>query len=286
VEGISLPFALGFQIYPWVERLLRLRNYPPTAYGLAVLMVALAILVRGIIGSYAGVQVFTTFYPAIIVAALVGGLWPGIFATLLSTIAAWYLVIPHFFIRPGVHEFVEFLLFAFISGVDVTIAVVVSALVERLVIQQRNIRLLLESAPNGLVLVDERGTIKLVNTSAEKLFGYSRTELVGRDVEALVPERHIPDHHKVRTSYQEKPEVRLMGLGRDLSGRRKDGSEFPVEIGLNPGPGRAAGRPSNSRRYFRSQAGGGTSAFNHWGIAASDTEFDFCHSGSYQKQPQ
>jgi PAS domain S-box-containing protein len=228
-----VPFALGFQIYPWVERLLRVRNYPLTAYGLALLMVALAILVRGIIGSYAGVQVFTTFYPAIIVAALVGGLWPGIFATLLSSIAAWYLVIPHFFVRPGVHELVEFLLYIFISGVDVAIAVVVSALVERLVIQQRNIRLLLESAPNGLVLVDERGTIKLVNSSAEKLFGYSRTEMVGRDVETLVPERHIPEHQKVRTSYQEKPKI-LMGLGRDLSGRRKDGSEFPVEIGLNP----------------------------------------------------
>ena len=84
------------------------------------------------------------------------------------------------------------------------------------------------------MLVDEHGTIKLVNASAEKLFGYSREELMGKDVEALVPEQHVGDHRKERASYQEKPEVRLMGLGRDLSGRRKDGSEFPVEIGLNP----------------------------------------------------
>ena len=55
---------------------------------------------------------------------------------------------------------------------------------------------------------------------------------MGQNVEALVPERHIPEHQKERTSYQEQPEVRLMGLGRDLSGRRKDGSEFPVEIGV------------------------------------------------------
>lgn len=229
-----MPFALGFQIYPWVERLLRVRQNLLAAYGLALVMVALAILVRGVVTGYAGGQVFVTFYPAIIIAALVGGLWPGIFATLLSTIAAWYLVIPHFFARPGQPELGEFLLFAFISGVDVAIAIVVSALVERLVIQQRNIRLLLESAPNGFVLVDEHGTIKLVNASAEKLFGYNRKELMGKDVEALVPERHIPEHQKLRISYLEKPEVRLMGLGRDLSGRRKDGSEFPVEIGLNP----------------------------------------------------
>src|SRR5205814_1728258 len=100
------------------------------------------------------------------------------------------------------------------------------ALVERLVIQQRNIRLLLETAPNGFVLVDGRGTIKLVNASAEKLFGYSREELVGKNVEVLVPEQHAGDHRKVRASYQEKPEARLMGVGRDLSGRRKNGSEF------------------------------------------------------------
>jgi PAS domain S-box-containing protein len=84
------------------------------------------------------------------------------------------------------------------------------------------------------VLVDENGTIRLVNASVEKLFGYKREELVGKKVEALVPEQHVSDHRKLRAAYQEKPEVRLMGLGRDLSGRRKDGSEFPVEIGLNP----------------------------------------------------
>ena len=155
-----------------VQRLLRVRQYPLAAYGLALLMVVLAALVRGLVGSYAGAQIFITFYPAIIIAALVGGLSPGIFATLLSTIAAWYLVIPHFFVHPGQRELGRFLPFAFISSVDVAIAVFVSALIERLIIQQRNIRLLL-SAPNGFVLVDERGTIKLVNTSTEKLFGSS-----------------------------------------------------------------------------------------------------------------
>ena len=229
-----MPFALGFQIYPWVERLLRVRQNPFAAYGLALLLVAVAVLVRGFVGQYVGVQVFTTFYPAIIIAALIGGLWPGVLATVLSAVAAWYLVIPQFFIRPGQRELVEFLLFIIISGVDVGIAVFLSKLVERLILQQRNIRILLESAPNGLVLVDEKGTIRLVNAGTEKLFGYSREELVGKGVEALVPEQHVVAHRKERTAYQEKPEQRQMGIGRDLSGRRKDGSEFPVEIGLSP----------------------------------------------------
>jgi PAS domain S-box-containing protein len=230
-----VPFALGFQIYPWVERILRVRRYPLLAYGLALAMVGLAVLVRGFVGQYAGVQVFTTFYPAIIMAALVGGFWPGIFATVLSATAAWYLILPYFLAwHLGERQIIEFALFLFISGVDVAIAVVVSTLVERLVFQHRNIQVLFESAPNGFVLVDEKGTIKLVNASAEKLFGYSREELVGKDVEVLVPEQHVPDHQKLRAVYQQAPEVRMMGLGRDLSGRRKDGSEFPVEIGLNP----------------------------------------------------
>jgi K+-sensing histidine kinase KdpD len=156
-----VPFALGFQIYPWVERILRVRRYPLAAYSLALILVALAVLVRGLVGHFAGVQVFTTFYPAIILAALIGGLWPGILATVLSVVAAWYLVIPQFFTWTiGQRELVEFLLFVVISGIDVAIAVLLAWLVERLVIQQRNIRILLESAPNGFVLVDERGIIK------------------------------------------------------------------------------------------------------------------------------
>ncbi len=231
-----MPFALGFQIYPWVERLLRVRQYPFAAYGLALAMVALAVFVRGLVAEFAGAAMpFVTFYPAIIVVALIGGIGPGILATGLSSVAAWYLFIPPFFAWTlSGRELTELFLFVFISGVDVAIAVIVSAVVDRLIIQQRNIRVLLESAPNGFVLVDERGTIKLVNASTERLFGYSREEILGRNVEVLVPERQVGDHRKLRAAYQEKPEVRLMGLGRDLSGQRKDGSEFPVEIGLNP----------------------------------------------------
>ena len=103
---------------------------------------------------------------------------------------------------------------------------------------------------NGFVLVDENGMIRLVNASAEKLFGYRREELVGRPVELLVPEHYLTEHRKVRAAYQGRPEVRMMGIGRDLSGRRQDGSEFPVEIGLNP-VGQEKRSPSHGDGHFR-----------------------------------
>jgi PAS domain S-box-containing protein len=231
-----VPFITGFQIYPWLERLLKLRRNLPAAYGLALALVALAILVRWLVVGAVGPSVpFITFYPAIIVATLVGGLGPGILATVLATTAAWYLFIPpyHGFVFSQ-QAIVQLLLFVFICSINMTVAALLNAIVERLLIQQRNIRLLLETAQNGIVLVDDQGTIKMVNAATERLFGYKRAELTGQSVEMLVPERQDDVHRKLRTTYQREPSARLMGEGRDLTGRRKDGTELPVEIGLNP----------------------------------------------------
>jgi protein-histidine pros-kinase len=99
---------------------------------------------------------------------------------------------------------------------------------------EKRFRLAIESAPSGMVMVDRQGSIVLVNSQAEKLFGYGRAELIGRPVEVLVPERFSSAHPEYRTGFFKNPESRPMGAGRDLYGRRKDGTEFPIEIGLNP----------------------------------------------------
>ena len=110
---------------------------------------------------------------------------------------------------------------------------VVEDITERKVIEER-LRLLVESAPDGMVVSDAQGRIVLVNGQAETLFGYRRDELLGQTVELLVPQGRRDQHVADRTAYDARPRPRKMGEHPSLSGRRKDGSEFPVEIALSP----------------------------------------------------
>lgn len=114
----------------------------------------------------------------------------------------------------------------------------VNARLEREVLDRRAAELrfsqVVESAPSGMLLVDQVGIIRLVNRKVEEQFGYARDELLGRPVEQLVPASVRIQHPGHRACFLNRPETRPMGRGRDLHGLRKDGTEFPVEIGLSP----------------------------------------------------
>lgn len=96
------------------------------------------------------------------------------------------------------------------------------------------LRLLFEAAPTGMIVIDQAGVIAFANKQIEELFGYSRGELIGRSVEILIPDRFRAGHPAKRAAFVKTPTTRPMGAGRDLFGMRKNGTEFPIEIGLNP----------------------------------------------------
>ncbi|HMQ78052.1 MAG TPA: PAS domain S-box protein [Ignavibacteria bacterium] len=99
---------------------------------------------------------------------------------------------------------------------------------------ERKFRYLIESAPDAMIFTDANGIINLVNKQTIKLFGYTEAELYGRKIEMLMPERFSARHIKHRDEYQRNPKIRMMGEGRELKAKRKDGSEFDVEISLSP----------------------------------------------------
>jgi PAS domain S-box-containing protein len=100
--------------------------------------------------------------------------------------------------------------------------------------EEKRFRNLLEAAPDAMVIVDQGGRIQLVNAQTERVFAYKREELVGQQVEILVPQRFQGKHTEHRDGYSQAPHPRSMGAGLELYGRRKNGTELPVEISLSP----------------------------------------------------
>jgi PAS domain S-box-containing protein len=94
----------------------------------------------------------------------------------------------------------------------------------------------IEALPDAIVVADQDGKIFLVNRETELMFGYQRKDMIGSLVEILIPDRHAITHVQHRMNYQQEPRTRYMGAGLQLTAKRKDSSELPVEISLSPVP--------------------------------------------------
>jgi PAS domain S-box-containing protein len=176
---------------------------------------------------------YITYFPAIILATFFGGFGPGVLATLLSAAIAWSMFMPT--PMPDAREVLSIGLFLAMAAINVTLVALLNRGLERIFAQRNSIRTLLESAPNGIVVMDEQGNIKLVNAAVERLFGYRRNELLGRKVEVLFP---IGTGITAQTGSESAGST---GPVPNEHARRKDGSEFPVEVTLNSVP-RAGGK--------------------------------------------
>jgi len=99
---------------------------------------------------------------------------------------------------------------------------------------ENKLHTLIESLPMGLIIADEKGKITDLNESSLRMFGYGREELVGQSIETLLPERLRGSHERHRGGFTKSPHARPIGIGMELFARRKDGTEFPVEVSLGP----------------------------------------------------
>jgi PAS domain S-box-containing protein len=200
-----------------------------------VIGVALASGVRLAGGDLLRAAPFTTFYVAIAGATLVGGARIGVLSIALSALASNYLFLePTFAFSARPTALFATILFVVVSLALVGIVWLLNEAVDRLWLQAETTRYVLEAEPAGLVAVDDKGEIELVNAAVERHLGYARDELLGRSVDILVPDGLRGDHAAYRAGFAAQPESRPMGAGRDLHAQRKDGSLLPVEIGLNP----------------------------------------------------
>jgi PAS domain S-box-containing protein len=183
---------------------------------------------------------YLQFYPAIIVAAWYGGLGPGILTTTLSAVLAMYFLLPP--AGMAVSDSADLLSL----GVFIATGVVIAWLNDRLHLSRRahqtaaatataraeRLDAIVNLTVDGIIVIDAKGRIEAFNRGAQDLFGYHEDEVVGRNVSLLMPSPHHEQHDGYLERYLTTGEARIIGIGREVTGRRRDGSVFPVQLSV------------------------------------------------------
>jgi two-component system sensor kinase FixL len=211
------------------------------SYAITLVVVAVSLLLRYGVRESLGVKVpYLQFYPAIIVAAWFGGLGPGVLATALSALAAMYFLLPP--AGFAVAESSDLLSLAVFVGTGMVIswlnhrlqgaeqahrtsAAAATARAERL-------DAILNTTVDGIIVIDAKGTIEAFNRGAQELFGYPEDEVIGRNVRLLMPSPQHEQHDQYLARYIATGDARIIGSGREVQGRRRDGGVFPVHLSV------------------------------------------------------
>ena len=231
------------------ERLKGLRERPLGVCLLSVAAVAITLGVRLLLDPVLGdSQLFIFFVPAVLVGALWGGFWPGILATVLS------LVVSALFIAPETWADAAD---AVIQVAFLIVGVAIAWLGERfrrariesrtrqdeLLSREAHLQSILDTVPDAMVVIDEAGVMQSFSKAAERLFGYPAGDVIGRNVNMLMPTPYREAHDGYIARYLTTGERRIIGIGRIVVGERMDGSTFPMELAVGE-------MRSSSRRYF------------------------------------
>jgi PAS domain S-box-containing protein len=226
--------ARGVSLERWSPDGWALRPTTLRAYVVAVLLVAGSLLVVWMFRAWFGGNVpYLQFFPAILIAAWYGGLGPGTLATVLSALAAMYFFLPPPGLAVGGVPDVMSLGFFAATGLGISwlkhqlrAAAVLSA--------SRAERLdgIINTTVDGIIVIDAVGRIEAFNRGAERLFGYPQSEVLGRNVSMLMPFPYHEEHTSYLTRFLATGDAGIIGKGREVTGRRRDGTVFPLHLSV------------------------------------------------------
>ncbi|HTV30454.1 MAG TPA: PAS domain S-box protein [Xanthobacteraceae bacterium] len=232
----AIPHSQSFAVR-WALRLSAPRSVIEQ-YCIAVMAIAAALVIRLALSSVLGGQASYLFYfPAILIASAFGGWGPGIVATILGLSFGLFLVADAraFTASDIVNATVFTLVGAAASWRGELLRrarLTAAASADSAMAGEAHVKSILGTIPDAMIVIDERGIVQSFSSAAERLFGYSAAEAVGRNVKALMPSPYREDHDGYLERYRRTGERKIIGTGRIVVGERKDGSTFPLELSV------------------------------------------------------
>jgi two-component system sensor kinase FixL len=222
---------------------------PLIRYAIAPVAVAVAWLARALLSSLLGAEAAYLFFtPAVLVAAGIGGLGPGLVATAFATVLGFLISMagPSSFTA----EVTNAVIFALIGGGIAWSGeqlrrsrIQASASAADALAREAHLQSILDTVPDAMIVIDERGIIQSFSSAAERLFGYMNAEVLGANVKRLMPSPYRESHDGYIQRYLHTGERRIIGIGRVVVGERKDGSTFPMELAVGE-------MRSSNQRFF------------------------------------
>lgn len=207
-------------------------------YGIAVMAIAVALVIRVAFSSVLNGQAsYLFFFPAILIASAFGGWGPGIFATIFGLLFGLFLVTDSRDLTAS--DIINAAVFTLVgAGASwrgellrrSRLAAAASA--DAAMAGEAHVKSILDTIPDAMIVIDERGVMHSFSSAAERLFGYSAAEAVGKNVKMLMPSPYREDHDGYLERYRKTGERKIIGIGRVVVGERKDGSTFPLELSV------------------------------------------------------